>query len=119
MNSTICPSGICPPAILYLVFALILVAVVYIIATTNTNISGQTLGWASLAQLITIIISTLILMGLCNLSVDLTWAIVIIIIILTLIGLASFGIQSAWQSPFGQFQQALNNPQFVNQEQFY
>jgi len=77
---------ICAPAKLYLIFSLVLTTIVFIILSTNEKINQGNLRLVFIVNIITIGMSTLMLMGLCNISKDISWAIVIIIIALTILG---------------------------------
>lgn len=82
---------ICKPALIYLVIALIMLCVGIIIKLDTFNLS------ATCSQLSSIILCTLILMGLCSIAPSISWAITIIFILCTISALIS--IIMNWISP--------------------
>jgi hypothetical protein len=74
---------VCKPALVYLVIALILLCVGILLKLDTFNIT------ASLSQLSSIVLCTLVLMGICNIAPEISWIFVIIFILCTLSGLAA------------------------------
>ena len=83
--------SICRPAFVYLVIALIMMFVGMLL-----NFRSVTMG-ASFMQLCSIVLCTLVLMGLCNVAPEISWAITIIFIVCTVIGI--IGTIMNWISP--------------------
>lgn len=76
-------SKICKPALIYLVIALIMLCVGIIIRIDSFNLT------ATCSQLSSIILCTLVLMGICTFAPQLSMAFTIIFIICTIIALIS------------------------------
>lgn len=74
---------ICKPALIYLVIALIMLCVGIIIRLDTFNLG------ATCSQLSSIILCTLILMGLCSVAPSISWAITIIFILCTISAIIS------------------------------
>lgn len=74
-------SRVCQPAMIYLIIALVLLFVAILINLNSFNIG------TAFSQLSSILICTLILMGICAVAPGLSWLFVIIFIICTLSGL--------------------------------
>lgn len=78
-------SGFCEPAKVYAIIATILILCGFILGVTRGyfNLSGTSI------QLCSIILCTIILMGICNIEESISWVIVIIFIICVVSGLVS------------------------------
>lgn len=84
-------SKICKPALIYLVISLIMLCIVVILSLNTFNLG------ATCSQLSSIILCTLILMGLCSFAPDIAWIITAIFVICTISALVS--IIMNWVSP--------------------
>ena len=77
---------VCKPAIVYLVVSLIMLFTGIIIRMSTINMA------TTFSQLSSVLICTLLLMGLCNIAPEISWIITIIFILCTIVGLATMVI---------------------------
>ena len=90
--------GICQPALVYFVIATVLgLASSFLMMMRSGNLAAPVSGFSS--NMIWIIVCTLALAGLCNISPNMSWALVIIWIICTISFLGSFVLGSMESKP--------------------
>ena len=84
---------ICAPATVYLIVALVITTIWCIVLMTIPGAETGAISSISSSNLLLILSSTLILMGICTLSPIVTWVVVIILVACNITSAVTYGVQ--------------------------